>query len=75
MDDMILVICEYSGKSIDLLIPNDILADQLVSIVNETFRPSSSYETYAKSENPTRLVAGSIPVSALGLRNGSIIRL
>lgn len=75
MEDTMLIVCKYNGKSVDLIVPSDILADQLVAIANEKLRPSSIYEQFALCENPPRLIVGSVPISALGLHDGSILSL
>ncbi len=73
MGDGLLVICKHNGKSVDLLIPRDIPVDQLIVLLHQTLQKPVIHASFIRSENPIRLLAGSIPVSSFGLHDGSIL--
>lgn len=73
MKDELLVVCKYNEKSIDLLIPKDIPVDQLITVLHQILQKNSFPRDFIRSENPTRLLSGNIPVSSFGLHDGSIL--
>lgn len=75
MNEYLLVVCKYNGNSLDLLIPQDIFVDQLITVLQKKLSLSNHSQSYIRSENPIRLLAGSIPVSSFGLHDGSILYL
>lgn len=72
MNDTVLVVCKYNGKTIDLKVPIDIYADELVSILYDKLRPSKNNATFIRSENPRGLITGSIPLAYFGIHDGTI---
>ena len=65
------------GICVDLEIPLDISANELVVALNAAYELgidiSNIKDCYLKSENPIALLKGNKSLSAFGLRNGSII--
>ena len=63
--------------SVDLEIPLDISANELVSALNSAYNlnvdTSDMKNCYLKAENPIALLRGNKTLAEFGLRNGSII--
>lgn len=73
MEDKLLVVCKYNEKSFDLLIPKDIPVDYLIAVLHQKLRKTTVPGDYIRTENPTRLLSGNIPVSSFGLHDGSAL--
>lgn len=63
--------------TVDLEIPLDISANELVSALNDAYNlnidTSDMKNCYLKAENPIALLRGNKTLAEFGLRNGSII--
>lgn len=63
--------------TVDLEIPLDISANELVSALNDAYNlnidTSDMKNCYLKAENPITLLRGNKTLAEFGLRNGSII--
>ena len=79
MENRIVVIFnnEVKKEQVDLEIPLDITANDLVVALNEAYElgidTSDQKKSYLKAENPFTLIRGGKKISELGLRNGTII--
>ena len=66
-----------SKTSVDLLIPSDISAQELIEGLNEAYHlaldMNDPAQTYLYSERPVALVRGAVTLEELGIRNGSIL--
>lgn len=76
--DVAVVIFNYIDNfSVDLEIPLDITANDLVYALNKAYNLgidiSNIKECYLKSENPIALLRGNKSLREFGIRNGSII--
>lgn len=78
-NDTAIVVLNVPKKniSVDLEIPLDISANELVLALNAAYELgidiSNIKDCYLKSENPIALLKGNKSLSEFGLRNGSII--
>ncbi len=78
-NDTAIVVLKVPKKniSVDLEIPLDISANELVLALNAAYELgidiSNIKDCYLKSENPIALLKGNKSLSEFGLRNGSII--
>lgn len=79
MDGKAIVIFNICKKniSVDLEIPLDITANDLIIALNKAFELDIDIENvlncYLKSENPIALLRGNKTLLEFGIRNGSII--
>lgn len=79
MYDKALIIFNRPDKKIqvDLEIPLDITANELVSALNEAFKlgidTSNILNCYLKAENPIALLRGNKTLRQYGIRNGTVI--
>lgn len=79
MDNTIVVIFNNMVKKeqIDLEIPIDISANDLVIALNDAYNLGidtlDQKKSYLKAENPFTLIRGGKKISELGLRNGTVI--
>lgn len=68
---------EVNRTQVDLEIPSDISANELVIALNNAFdlgiETSNQKKCYLKAENPFTLLRGSKKISEFGIRNGTII--
>lgn len=78
-NDTAIVVLNVPKKniSVDLEIPLDISANELVLALNAAYELgidiSNIKDCYLKSENPIALLKGNKSLSEFGLRNGSVI--
>lgn len=73
MQSQISIVCNYEGKTYDIVIPTDISADKLISTLSLTFRPKKTVPPFLRCDNPITLLSGLMVVSDFGLHEGSII--
>ncbi|MDO4176411.1 MAG: EsaB/YukD family protein [Bacillota bacterium] len=79
MEDRIIIIFNMTkrGQKVDLDIPTDISANDLVVALNTTYDlgidVSDMKNCYLKAENPIVLLKGTKTLKEFGLRNGSVI--
>ena len=79
MDKMAVIIFIMSEKniSVDLEVPLDITANDLVIALNNAYEleidTDNVLNCYLKSENPVALLRGNKTLQEFGVRNGSII--
>ena len=79
MDEKAIIIFIISKKniSVDLEVPLDITANDLVIALNKAFEleidTDNVLNCYLKSENPVALLRGNKTLQEFGVRNGSII--
>lgn len=68
---------EVKNMQVDLEIPADISANDLVIALNSAYDLgidiSNQKKCYLKAENPFTLIRGSKKISEVGIRNGTII--
>lgn len=76
-DTAIVILRRCKHEDIDLEIPLDISANELVAALNAAYElgidTSDMKNCYLKTENPIALLKGNRTLSEFGLRNGSII--
>lgn len=81
MGDKAIVILKFHNrkKSVDLEVPLDITANELVAALNSSYDLGMDISTlsgcYLKAENPIALLRGSKTLSDFGIRNGSMIHI
>lgn len=67
------------NKEIDIEIPLDITANELVLALNKTYNlginTENMMELYLRSENPIALLKGNRTLEEYGIRNGSILNI
>ena len=79
MDEKAIIIFIISKKniSVDLEVPLDITANDLVIALNKAYEleidTDNILNCYLKSENPVALLRGNKTLQEFGVRNGSII--
>lgn len=78
MDEKAIVIfCVKGGISVDLEVPLDITATELIHALNTAYKlgiPTERIgESYLKCENPVALLRGSKTLGGMGIHNGSRI--
>lgn len=79
MENSAIVILKIHKRNfeVDLEIPLDITANDLVSALNTAFNLeidiSNAKDCYLKTESPIALLKGNILLSEFGVRNGTII--
>lgn len=79
MDDtaVIILMIHQRGVSIDLEVPLDITANNLILALNATYNlgidTNNILNCYLKAENPIALVKGNKTLAEFGIRNGTII--
>ena len=65
------------GESVEIEIPLDITANDLVFALNETYQLGMNtddvFSCYLVAENPICFLKGNKPLKQLGIRNGSFI--
>lgn len=75
---IVIFLVEKMKKEVDLEIPLNISANELVLALNEAYGlgidTSNIKNCYLKAENPIALLKGNKKLSDFGIRNGSIIR-
>ena len=66
-----------SGEKIDLEIPLNLSANELINGLNKGFDLGIDMDNpsrcYLRSKNPTALLRGEVTLEDIGLRNGTII--
>lgn len=75
MSNRLMVICEYRGRTIDLLLPSDLRTDELLKILDEKFPRSAGKREYVRCSNPIAMLTGDQPLSYFGLQDGSTLVL
>ena len=79
MEQKIIVVFknEVSGASVDLEVPVDITANELIYGLNKGYalgiNMNDSTHCFLRSENPIALIRGEDTLESLGLHNGSTI--
>lgn len=76
MDDKVIVLFQMHkrGKQVDLELPLDMTAHELVTALNQAYALGLENDAmYLACENPTALLRGGRTLKAFGLRNGSTI--
>ena len=79
MEEKIIVIFHnlVSGEKIDLEIPINLSANELINGLNKGFDLGINMDNpsrcYLRSKNPTALLRGEVTLEDIGLRNGTII--
>ncbi len=62
-----------TGQELDLDIPTDITADQLLTALYEGLRLPGARPAYLRSENPLAMLSGQNRLSDYALRDGSVL--
>lgn len=65
----------YSGKEVDLEIPTNISADDLIHALHQSLEPSRPCPDYIRCDNPVALLHGNAKVEDFALRDGSTLYL
>ncbi|SEQ97962.1 WXG100 protein secretion system (Wss), protein YukD [Butyrivibrio fibrisolvens] len=79
MEEKIIIIFknQITGQSIDLEIPLNLSATELINGLNKGFDLGIDMDNpsrcYLRSKNPTTLIRGEVTLEEIGLRNGTII--
>lgn len=73
MNTIIVIVHTGTGHLIDLEIPVDITADELISSLHLALHLPGERPKYIRSENPVALICGRTKVEHFGLRNASTI--
>lgn len=76
MSGKIILMFHYSDKTVDVEIPTDITADELIHGLNRGFDlgvDEANKDCYMRSENPIALIKGEMTLEELGLRNGTSV--
>ena len=77
MRDTIIIMLNNAGKTIDVEIPSNITADELLHGLNVAFDlgldESDPKNYYMRAENPIALIKGDMTISELGIRTGTTI--
>ena len=75
MNNKMLIVCEYRGRTIDLLIPDDLRVSELLRILNEKFPRSTGKREFVRCNNPIAMLTGEQTVAYFGLHDGSTLVL
>lgn len=73
MDHKTVVIQMMTGKTVDIEIPVNISANNLISALHGALRLPGDCPDYIRCENPIAMLQGDAPVSYFGIRDGSIL--
>lgn len=73
MNEKILVVCYYRGRSIDLLLPTDMKTTSLLQFLNEKFSRPINRQNFIRCENPTAMILKGKTIDYYGLHTGSIL--
>lgn len=69
------IVYTFSGKEVDMEIPTNISADDLIHALHQTLDPSRPCPDFIRSDNPAALLHGSTKVEDFALRDGSTLYL
>ena len=75
-DVIITFIDEEKNRSHDLVVPDEMTADEFISALRQAYRlegRSLESQRFMRMEEPIGLLKGTCPLSELGMRNGSIV--
>lgn len=68
-----------NGDKVDIEVPLDITANELIVALNESFKLGMNteeiYKCYLSTENPIALVKGNKTLAEYGLRDGTVINI
>ncbi len=77
MGNTIIIMLNNKGNTVDVEIPINITASELIHGLNIGFDlgidETDSKQCFMRSENPIALIKGDMTISELGLRNGTTI--
>ncbi len=73
MEHKTVVVQMVTGKTVDIEIPVDISARNLIIALYEALKLPGEYPDFIRCENPVAMLQGDVPVSYYGIRDGSIL--
>ncbi len=77
MEEKIIMMFKHNGQSVDIEVPKNITANELIFGLNNGFSLNIDLdnpdECYMRAENPIALIKGEKTLDELGLRNGTTI--
>lgn len=73
MNHKTVVVQMMTGKSVDIEIPVDISAEDLIRALYEALKLPGECPDHIRCENPIAMLQGDVPVSYFGIRDGSIL--
>lgn len=73
MSKAIVLIRLETGKEMDIELPLDISADDAIHALHKALKLPGKGMNYLRCENPIAMLQGEAPLSAFGIRDGSIL--
>lgn len=73
MNHKVVVVQMMTGKTVDIEIPVDISAANLISALYEALKLPEECQDFIRCENPIAMLHGDVPVSHFGIRDGSVL--
>ena len=73
MNHKVVVVQMMTGKTVDIEIPVDISAANLIAALYEALKLPGECQDFIRCENPIAMLHGDAPVSHFGIRDGSVL--
>lgn len=77
MEEKIIMMFKHNGKTVDIEVPKNITANELIFGLNSGFSLNINLDNpddcFMRAENPVALIKGEKTLEELGLRNGTMV--
>ena len=77
MEEKIIMMFKHNGKTVDIEVPKNITANELIFGLNSGFSLNINLDNpddcFMRAENPVALITGEKTLEELGLRNGTMV--